>query len=85
MKLEGKIFKGNVMWREATVIVDEPQLTFVKELEKALIETCRSLDIPIPMWLSKNTQEFAAFRQTLFFSDQFTEPFPYDRFQIRLL
>ena len=85
MKLEGKLFKGNLMTREAVVIRNDPELSFVKELENALIDLCHVLDIPIPLWLSKNTHEFAAFRQTMFFSDQYTETVYFDRFQIRLL
>ena len=85
MKLEGKLFKGNLMTREAVVTRNDPELSFVKELENALIDLCHMLDIPIPLWLSKNTHEFAAFRQTMFFSDQYTETVYFDRFQIRLL
>lgn len=85
MRLEGKLFKGNIMTREAVVTRDDPDLSFVKELEQALIDLCHALEIPIPMWLSKNTHEFAAFRQTMFFSDQYTETVHFDRFQIRLI
>ena len=85
MRLEGKLFKANLMIRQAVVTKDNPEMSFVKELESALIELCRTLDMPIPLWLSKNTHEFAAFRQTLFFSDQFTEDVHFDRFQIKLL
>jgi hypothetical protein len=85
MRLEGKLFKANLMMREAIVTRDDPNLSFVKELELALIDLCHVLDAPIPLWLSKNTHEFAVFRQTLFFSDQYTENVRFDRFQIRLL
>ncbi len=85
MRLEGKYFKGNLMIREAVVTRNDPELSFVKELELALIDLCHALDAPIPLWLSKNTHEFAAFRQTIFFSDQYTENVHFDRFQIRLL
>jgi hypothetical protein len=85
MRLEGKYFKGNRMIREAVVTRNDPNLAFVKELELALIDLCHVLDAPIPLWLSKNTHEFAAFRQTIFFSDQYTENVDFDRFQIRLL
>jgi len=85
MRLEGKLFKGNLMIREAVATRDDPELSFVKELETALVDLCHILDIPIPLWLSKNTHEFAAFRQTMFFSDQYTEKVHFDRFQIRLI
>lgn len=85
MRLEGKLFKANLMIRETVVTRNDPELSFVQELEKALVDLCHTLDAPIPLWLSKNTHEFAAFRQTIFFSDQFTETVYFDRFQIKLI
>jgi len=85
IRLEGKLFKANIVAFQAVVESGGEEETFVRELEKTLIVLCRALDIPIPLWLSKNTHEFAAFRQTIFFSDQFTDKVSFDRFQIRLL
>jgi len=85
MRLEGKLFKENIAVRICTVTRDDPELSFVRGLELALIDLCHALEAPIPLWLSKNTHEFAAFRQTIFFRDQYTEPVHFDRFQIRLL
>jgi hypothetical protein len=33
--------------------------------------------------MKKNTREFAAFRQTIFFKEQYTEKVRFDRFQIK--
>lgn len=85
MKLEGKLFKGNLMIAQAVSTIQAPEMSFVKELETNLIDLCRQLEIPIPLWLSKNTHEFAAFRQTMFFADQYTEPVRFDRFQIKMM
>ncbi len=85
MKLEGKLFKANLMINTATVEKPDTQAPFVKQLESCLIDICRMLDSPIPLWLDKNTREFARFHQTLFFTEQFTEPVPFDRMQIRWL
>jgi len=84
-RLEGKIFKANLMVATSIVTSDVDSGSFVRDLEQTLIGLCRSLDIPIPLWLSKNTHEFAAFHQTIFFAEQYTEPVKFDRFQIRLL
>ena len=84
MKLEGKIFKANIAVGVTVVEKNRPELSFTKELEEALIEICHELEIPIPLWLSKNTHEFAAFHQTIFFSEQFTEKVRFDRFQIKM-
>lgn len=85
MRLEGKLFKANRMIAQAEVLSDGVEETFVKELEILLIRLCKRMEIPIPLWLSKNTHEFAAFHQTIFFAEQYTETVVFDRFQIRLL
>jgi hypothetical protein len=85
MKLEGTVFRANLTI--ADTIVEQPDQpdAFVKQLEKCLIRLCRELEIPIPLWLEKNTREFARFHQTIFFEEQFTEKVNFNRFQIRLL
>ena len=82
MKLEGRIFRSNLMIREWTVDRPETGGRFVSQLEKCLIDLCHGLEIPIPMWLEKNTHEFARFHQTIFFAEQFGDPVTFDRFQI---
>ena len=85
MKLEGRIFRANLLLREATVEKADTDGKFVPQLEKCLIELCHELNVPIPLWLEKNTFEFARFHQTLFFAEQFTEKINFDRFQIHLI
>ncbi len=85
MRLEGRLFRQNLMIREATVDQKETGPLFVNNLEQALISLCKMIDSPLPIWLEKNTHEFARFHQTIFFDGQFTEKTDFDRFQIRLL
>ncbi len=85
MKLEGRVFKANLNLAERTVEKSEVGDSFVKDLEWCFVKLCRELDIPIPLWLVKNTSEFAKFRQTIFFAEHFTENVSFDRFQIKLL
>ena len=85
MVLEGRLFVQNRMTeiKEVSLELDNP--SFSKNLEQALVMLCHELQIPTPLWMKKNTHEFAAFHQTLFFSDQFTEKVRFDRFQITML
>ena len=83
MKLEGKLFSANLLLRSATVEQPDNDQRFSLRLERCLIELCRTLEIPLPLWMEKNTREFARFHQTIFFSEQFTEPIRFGRFQIR--
>jgi hypothetical protein len=83
MILEGRLFVANRLTEIKEVEYTNDDLTFSMQLENALVLLCKELDIPIPLWLKKNTHEFAAFHQTLFFSDQFNEKVKFDRFQIK--
>ena len=75
MKLEGRLFVANRMTEIREVTTEDTDPSYSKRLEKALIELCRQMDIPVPMWMKKNTKEFAAFGQTIFFREQYTEKF----------
>jgi hypothetical protein len=85
MILEGRLYQENRMIRETAVERADTQERWVWQLEQCLIELCRQLEAPLPLWLEKNTHEFACFRQTLFFAEQFVEPTRFDRMQIRLV
>ena len=85
MRLEGRLFIGNRMTEIKEVdLVSDPDAPFSRNLENALVLLCRELDIPVPVWMKKNTKEFAAFYQTIFFADQYQEKVRFDRFQIRM-
>ena len=83
MRLEGRLFVGSRMTEVKEVEYREDGVPFSRELEGALLLLCKELNIPAPMWMSKNTREFAAFRQTMFFSEQYIEKVRFDRFQIK--
>ena len=84
MKLEGRLFVANRMTEIKEVETpDNEGEAYSVRLERALVELCRQMDIPVPMWMKKNTHEFAAFRQTIFFKEQYTEKVRFDRFQIK--
>lgn len=84
MVLEGRLFVANRMTEIKEITTVDNNESFSKNLEQALILLCRELSIPTPIWMKKNTHEFAAFHQTLFFADQFTEKVRFDRFQITM-
>lgn len=84
MKLEGRLFVANRMTEIKEIeTADLEGEAFSQSLGRALVELCRQMDIPVPMWMKKNTHEFAAFRQTIFFSEQYTQKVRFDRFQIK--
>lgn len=84
MKVEGRLFRESVLLAVESVTYTNEEVRFSKELENSLILLCRKMDIPVPLWLDKNTKEFAAFRQTIFFSEQFSQEVEFERFQFKL-
>ena len=83
MVLEGRTFKGNRLLALHEIKYENPDVSFSRELSEAIVILCREMDVPVPFWMKKNTHEFAAFHQTLFFADQFNEKVKFDRFQIK--
>ena len=51
----------------------------------ALREACHAMDVPAPIWLSKNENEFEQFRRTAFIADNFVETVSFDRMEIEFL
>ncbi len=84
MKLYGKIVKGTNLVKEAMVERYNDTITFRDLLEECFIELCRELDVPVPLWLKKNTNEFVAYRRTFFTEEQFVDKVGFNRLEIRL-
>ncbi len=83
MILEASLYVANIMTAQITVNEDRPDLRFSKQVEVCLLKLCKELQIPIPLWLQKNSQEFARFHQTIFFKESFGEAVNFDRLRIK--
>ena len=53
--------------------------------QQVLVDMCREMDVPAPMWLNKHEFEFEQFRHTAFTQDHFVEEIPFDRMEIEFL
>lgn len=84
MILYGKLLSGTKLIKEASFEVSDENTSFRDRLEECLIGLCKELDIPVPIWLKKNTKEFIQYRTTFFNKEQFIESIKFDRFEIRL-
>ncbi|HHV95205.1 MAG TPA: hypothetical protein GXX37_01805 [Clostridiaceae bacterium] len=84
MKLTGTLIIGTKTIKKITVEKDDPDMSFHDILEECFIDLCKGLDIPVPIWMKKNTTEFSAFRRTFFTNEQFTEKVNFDRLEIRM-
>ncbi len=52
--------------------------------QEALMEICRRMDVPRPLWMSKHQKEYEAFSRTHFTQDHFVEHIPFSRLEIEL-
>lgn len=84
MTLKGKIFINGKIAREGASYDNDSAHSFRDKLENCLVDLCADLEIPVPLWLKKNTRELAVFRKTFFSSEQFIEKVWFDKFEIVL-
>ena len=84
MTLTGKLYVENKRVREELVTDGGGDKSFRDSLEKCLIDLCATLEIPVPLWMKKNTRELAVFRKTFFSSEQFIEKVWFDKLEIKL-
>jgi hypothetical protein len=82
--LSGKLIKGTKIINEALIEINDNSISFRDALEECFIGLCKELDIPVPLWLGKNTKELAHYRRTFFTGEHFIERVSFDRFEIRL-
>jgi len=85
LTLNGKLFLEGRIIKEMSSDTPEEGLSFRDKLEKCLLDVCSGLDIPVPLWLKKNTRELAIFRRTFFTNEQFMEKVWFDKFEIKLI
>ncbi|HOQ00419.1 MAG TPA: hypothetical protein PK604_06250 [Acetivibrio clariflavus] len=84
MKLIGKLINGTTIVNEKAVEKEDDDLSFRDLLEANFIALCKELDISVPLWLKRNTTEFARFQKTFFTKDQFVESVKFDKFEIKI-
>ena len=84
MTLNGKLLIEGKIVREGTSEDIDGGHSLRDKLENCLVELCADLEIPVPLWLKKNTKELAVFRKTFFTSEQFIEKVWFDKFEILL-
>ena len=85
MRLAGRaVAGGKTTWQMTVADSGPPGAGYGERLESCLLALCKAADIPAPMWLSRNTGELARVGKTTFLAEQFTEPVPFDFFEIRL-
>ena len=85
MRLEGTVYQGDLVINRQTLALSKEGQSFTKQLDRTLLALTKALNVPIPIWLQKNTREFTHFRQTMFFPEQFAETVNFSYLQIKLI
>lgn len=84
-RLWGKIIKENKVLRDHTVCIDDFTLTRTKKIYQALEELCMEFDLPKPIWLKKNQQDFIRTARTRFNQDNFVEHIDFDYLDFQVI
>ena len=85
MKFFGRMMKERFVILETMTEDFESGKPLVDRLENCLRKICKEFDVSVPIWLDRNTNEFAYFRRTTFTPEQFIDQVKFDRLQIEVM
>ena len=83
-RMLGKIFKKNRMITDTVICVDN-DLNRTRKVYQALEEMCYEFDLPKPLWLESNKQDFIRSSKTRFTRDSFIEEIDFDYLEIQVI
>ena len=83
-RMWGKIFKKNRMITDTVICVDN-DLNRTRKVYQALEEMCYEFDLPKPLWLESNKQDFIRSSKTRFTRDSFIEEIDFDYLEIQVI
>ena len=83
-RMWGKIFKKNRMITDTVICVDN-DLNRTRKAYQALEEMCYEFDLPKPLWLESNKQDFIRSSKTRFTRDSFIEEIDFDYLEIQVI
>jgi len=84
MKLYGKLMNKNMPLKTNKVENLNSNIEFHAQIEGLFIDLCKNLDIPVPIWLKKNTRELSRYKKTFFNKEQFIEEVYFDNFILEI-
>ena len=77
-------FKENRMLKDLT-ISDHESDTRTHKIIRALESACREMDLPVPLWLEVNINDFKRNSKCRFCQDSFIEPVGFDYLEIQVI
>jgi hypothetical protein len=79
-----KIINNNHLVKDTT-IEDASELNRTRKIYAALAAACQQFDLPVPIWLNSNIEEFKKTSKTRFRADSFIEKIPFDYLEIHVI
>ena len=84
MRFWTKIFRENHLLRDTT-FEDTGTDSRTLKVFRALEESCRALDLPVPIWLKNNVKDFQRVAKTRFRQDSFIESIDFDYLEFQVI
>lgn len=84
-RLWGKIFKENRLINDIVISVADKELSRTKKIYKAIDDVSYEYDLPKPIWLKSNIEEFKRFDKTRFYQDNYIEEINFDYLEIHVI
>lgn len=78
-----KIKKNHLV--DSIVVKNKEDISSLEKREKCLKEICQKLDISVPVWLNKHTQEFSQFKYVTFYPHDFIDEIDFDKLEVELM
>lgn len=84
MRIWSKLWKDGRMIKDLTA-ENISEDTRTHKVFQLLDEACHAFDLPRPMWLDKNINEFKRHAKTRFYQDSFIETIEFDYMEFQVL
>lgn len=84
-RIWAKVFCENRLVRDKVVCNDNPDMTRTKKVFAALYDVCQDFDLPEPIWLDININDFKKFAKTRFNQNNFMEEIPFDYLEFHVI
>lgn len=83
-RIWAKQFKDNRLVRDIT-ICDESDETRTHKVFNAIDKVCYEFDLPKPIWLDSNVNDFKKHAKVRFYQDSFVEEIEFDYLEIHVI
>lgn len=84
-RLWAKTVKRNRTIQDKTIENGDASLNRTKKIFDAIEQVCYEWDLPKPIWLEANIEEFKRLSKTRFYSDNFIESIDFDFLEIQVI